>query len=169
MEIRNIKLPKKDWFSVGQFMLVLLLFFFSSQPSFAQSKSSKVLIEEQLIGEWILDHNASASKLTPEAKSMMAKMDVSTRNYAKSTFENQKFIFREDGFFNISQQKGHIVSGKWSISDSGNEIILSYDSGSSRKYRVVRNSKKKLILLLKENLSQTTPMLREWHLIKQAK
>lgn len=105
------------------YIIALILLVFSvSQTISAQSP------EEQLVGTWIFDYEASLQSISEKSKDDYPKMDATRQSKVSARYKNSEVTFNMDGTYSQVLLNGRTYLATWIINDDNNlKVIYSKD------------------------------------------
>ncbi|WP_140487076.1 hypothetical protein [Flavobacterium sp. GSA192] len=140
----------------------VLLVIFNYSVSRAQTQN------DQLIGTWIFDFNASVFNMEEKAKAIIQKLPAVQEKLEKS-YKNRQITFGVDGHYTLYLSDGRQTNGIWTFDSTAtrnNTIDLITSENQIQKFIVLFISTDKLILKPQDD-SNGKPMFSQWYFTKK--
>ncbi|GAA3626415.1 lipocalin family protein [Flavivirga jejuensis] len=124
-------------------------------------------IQEQLIGTWTFDYQASLGSMTQKSKDHYNKMDASRQSKLSTTYKDRKITFNSDDSYVQVLSDGRTTNANWTI-NSKNNLEFKLPNGRTIPFKIVTLQNNTLILSqIKSNAQGSLKILfTNWHLTK---
>lgn len=138
--------------------IVVLLFTFTLQQSYAQNTD-----ETTLIGTWTFDYESSLKSIQTQGQKPYDKMDATRRSRIEQAFKGRQLIFFEDGTFEQKLTDGRQAVGTWAVSSG--ILFMTSSKGTDYEYQLSELTTESLILKIKE-YGEVKPIFKKWYFTK---
>ena len=138
--------------------LILLIFGLSHTTTSAQT------IQEQLIGDWSFNYEASYATVEAKTKTHLEDMQTVRRERIENSFRNRKMTFLADGTFQLTLSDGRGFTGTWALRDN-NTLDINNPNGEVTSHNIESLSTTTLILE-PESSGIRKHMFPQWHFTK---
>ncbi len=136
---------------------LLLLVFSFSETALAQTT------QEQLIGTWTFDYEASVLKMNEDAKTYYESLDTSRKARIENNYRGRTITFSVDGGYILSKPNGSELTGVWVL--TGQEITVTFSSGLTKVLEIESISATS-ITITPEAIGSGNLTFTQWHLTK---
>lgn len=144
---------------LSKYYFLLFTMFFVTTVISAQTT------QEQLIGTWVFNYDASFAKIDSNAKTHLDKMDISRKERLENAYKGRTITFGADGSYLQQLADGRKVFGTWVLSGNGKDILVKNPEGKELNLKIKTLNSTSLILN-PNDLGKGKSMLSDWHFSK---
>ncbi|GAA3630769.1 hypothetical protein GCM10022397_15610 [Flavivirga jejuensis] len=137
-------------------MLVLL--------SIPQTLSGQT-IQEELIGTWTFDYQASLNSMAQKSKTHFNEMNTVRKSKLSSTYKNRKITFNTDGSYVQVLSDGRTTNANWAT-NTNNNLAITNPNGKTVLFKIKKLETNSLILSQINTTGSMNILFTNWHLTK---
>jgi|SRR5690606_22827746 len=118
---------------------------------FGARSLAQELPESVIIGTWVLDYDATFSKMDNQMKSAMDSIPQTHKVNIKNSYRGRTMVFDPNSEFSLLFQDGRKVDGDWSIEQNGNTLVLTDPNGYKYPHKVKELTSNSMVLKLEDS------------------
>jgi len=106
---------------------------------------------ESLVGTWVLDYNATFSKMEMQMKVIFDSIPQSQKSTIEKNYRNRTMIFDANGNFRQIFPDGRAVNGSWLLEQNANTLVVIDPSGNRYFQRIKELNDFGLVLKMEDS------------------
>lgn len=141
-------------------IIILLIVFVLPIKVFSQSN------QEQLLGTWVFDYDASFAKMDSISKAHYNRMDANRKTQMEKAYKGRAMTFGNDGSYVQQSIDGHKIVASWVLSDNSKDIVVTNPEGKELRLKIKKIGANFLVLNPVETNTVGKAMISELHFTK---
>lgn len=141
-------------------IVILLIVFVLPIKVFSQGN------QEQLLGTWVFDYDASFAKMDSISKAHYNRMDANRKTQMKKAYKGRVMTFGIDGSYVQQSIDGHKIVASWVLGDNSKDIVVTNPAGKELRLKIKKIGANFLVLNPVETNPVGRAMISELHFIK---